>query len=57
MAKYRVTMMEKTYYEFYVEADNQDEAEEKAVEEFGNGGGTVTDCYVSDVNVEEAEND
>ena len=54
MAKYCVTMMEKTYYELYVEADNQDDAEKKAVEEFGNGGGTVTDSYVSDINVEEA---
>lgn len=53
MPKYRVTMMEKTYYEFYVEANNEDEAEEKAAEDFNNGGGTVTECYVDDFNVEE----
>ena len=46
MAKYRVTFMEKIYYEIYVEADNEEEAEEKAIEDFGNGGGTVTDSYV-----------
>lgn len=53
MAKYRVVMVEKTYYEFHVEADNMDEAEEKAIEDFNNGGGKVTDCFVNDVDVEE----
>ncbi len=53
MAKYRVTFSEKTYYEIYVEADNADEAEEKVIEDFGNGGGTVTDSYVDYIDVEE----
>ena len=53
MSKYRVTFTERTYYEIYVEADNVDEAEEKAIEEFGNGGGTVTDNYVDYIEVEE----
>ena len=53
MAKYRVTMMEKTYYELYVEADNADEAEKKAIEDFGNGCGTVNDNYVDSIEVEE----
>jgi hypothetical protein len=46
-------MVEKTYYEFHVEADNMDEAEEKAIEDFDNGGGEVTDSFVSDICVEE----
>ena len=53
MAKYRVLMVEKTYYEFYVEADNMDEAEKRAIEDFNNGGGEVTDSFVSDIDVEE----
>lgn len=53
MAKYRVTFVEKSYYETYVEADNLDEAEEKAIEDFGNGGGTVTDSYVDYIEAEE----
>lgn len=57
MAKYRVNFVEKIYYEVYVEADNEDEAEEKAEEAFDNGDEsvTVTDQYVSDMNVEEEE--
>jgi hypothetical protein len=53
MAKYRVTMMEKTYYEIYVEANNPDEAEEKAIKDFGNGGGEVTDSYIDYIETEE----
>ena len=53
MAKYRVTMVEKTYYEFHVEADNLDEAENKAIEDFNNGGGEVTDNFVNDIDAEE----
>ena len=53
MVKYRVLMVEKTYYEFHVEADDMDEAEEKAVEDFNNGGGEVTDSFISDIDVEE----
>ena len=53
MSKYRVTFTEKTYYEIYVEADNADEAEEKAIKDFGEGGGTVTDSYVDYIEAEE----
>ena len=53
MAKYRVTMMEKTYYELYVEADSKEEAEEKAEEAFDNGEGDVNDSYICDITVEE----
>lgn len=55
MAKYRVTFTEKTYYEIYVEADNLDEAEERAIEDFDNGGGTVTDSYIDCIETEEEE--
>lgn len=55
MAKYRVLMVEKTYYEFHVEADSLDEAEKKAIEDFNNGGGEVTDSFVNDIDVEEEE--
>lgn len=51
MAKYRVTMVEKIYYEIYVEADNEDEAEEIAENSLGEA--EVTDQYVSDICVEE----
>ena len=54
MAKYRVLMVEKTYYEFHVEADSMEEAEKMAIEDFGNGGGEVTDSFISDIDVEEA---
>lgn len=53
MAKYRVTFVEKSYYETYVEADGLDEAEEKAIENFHQGDVEVTDCYVNDFCVEE----
>ena len=53
MAKYRVTMVEKTYYEVYVEAATENQAAEKAIDELNNGGGEVTDTDVVDVNVEE----
>ena len=36
MKKYRVTFMEKVYHEVYVEADNEEEAEDKKLEEFNN---------------------
>lgn len=55
MAKYRVTFMEKVYYEIYVDADNAEEAEEKAIEAFGNGDGEVTDNYVDYIETEEEE--
>ena len=55
MKKYRVNFVEKIYYEVYVEADNEEEAETKANELFDNGDESVevTDQYVNDVCVEE----
>lgn len=35
MAKYRVTVAETQYYEVYVEAEDKEEAEEIALEEYG----------------------
>ena len=57
MAKYRVSFVEKIFYEVYVEADNEDEAEEKANELFGAGDESVevTDQYVDETYVEEEE--
>jgi hypothetical protein len=46
-------MVEKTYYEFHVEADSMEEAESRAIGDFNNGGGEVTDCFVADIDVEE----
>lgn len=53
MSKYRVLMVEKTYYEFHVEADSMEEAESRAIGEFNDGGGKVTDSFVNDIEVEE----
>ena len=55
MAKYRVSFVEKIFYEVYVDADNVDEAEEKAIELFDNGDKRVevTDQYVDQIDVEE----
>ena len=57
MAKYRVMFIEKIFYETYVEADNEDEAEEKANELFDNGDESVevTNQYVEYMEVEEEE--
>ena len=52
MAKYRVTMMEKTYYEIYVEANSEEEAKDIAENSLGEA--EVTDQFVSDICVEEA---
>lgn len=52
MARYRVTMMEKTYYEIYVEANNQDDAKEIAEDLLADA--EVTDQFISDICVEEA---
>jgi hypothetical protein len=44
--KYRVVVAETQYYEVYVEADDKDEAEEIALEEYGYNGdifSTLTD--------------
>lgn len=51
MAKYRVTMIEKIFYEICVEADSVEEAEEIAENSLGEA--EVTDQYVSDIDVEE----
>ena len=53
MAKYRVTMIEKIFYEVYVEADSEKEAEEIAENSLGEA--EVTDQYVTDICVEEDE--
>lgn len=55
MAKYRVSFVEKIFYEVYVEADNDDEAEEKASELFSEGDESVevTNQYVDSIEVEE----
>ncbi len=53
MKKYRVTFMEKVYHEVYVEADNEAEAEDKAVEVFGDGESEICDSYVDNIIVEE----
>ena len=57
MPKYRVMFIEKIFYETYVEADNEDEAEEKANELFDNGDESVevTNQYVEYMEVEEEE--
>ena len=48
MAKYRVTFMEKIYYSALVEADSEDEAEEKVIEAFDSGDDCVEciDSYI-----------
>lgn len=48
MAKYRVTFMEKIYYSALVEADNEEEAEEKVIDAFDNGDDCVecVDSYI-----------
>ena len=51
MAKYRVTMMEKIFYEIHIEANSEEEAEEIAENSLGEA--EVTDQYVSDIYVEE----
>ena len=51
MAKYRVTMVEKLYYELYVEADNEEEVEDIAENSLGEA--EVTDQYITDIYVEE----
>lgn len=55
MPKYRVNFLEKIFYEVYVEAENADEAEEKATELFSNGDLSVkvTDQYVDEITTEE----
>ena len=56
MTKYRVNFIEKIFYEVYVEAANEDEAEEKAEQALSDGDESVevTDQYVDDFDVEEA---
>lgn len=38
MAKYRVVLTETQYYEVYVEADTQEEAEDIAIDTYGEDG-------------------
>lgn len=51
MSKYRVTMVEKIYYEIYVEANNKEEATEIAENSLGEA--EITDQYITDTCVEE----
>ena len=53
MAKYRVAMMEKIFYEVYVEANNEEEATEKAQNSLSEAEVT-SDSYVEIVDIEEA---
>lgn len=55
MAKYRVNFMEKIYYTALVEANNEEEAEEKVNELFYNGDESieVTNQYVDYMEIEE----
>ena len=55
MAKYRVNFMEKIYYTALVEANNEDEAEEKVNELFDSGDESVevTNQYVDYMEIEE----
>ena len=57
MAKYRVGFIEKIFYDVCVEADNEEEAKEKAEELFSNGDESVdvANQYVSDIWAEEEE--
>lgn len=56
MKNYRVMMIEKIYYEIYVEAENEEQAEEKAIKAFENGDDAVeiTDQGEFEIEVEEA---
>ena len=55
MAKYRVMFIEKIFYETYVDADNEEVAEEKAIELFDSGDDSVevTNQYVDYIEIEE----
>lgn len=53
MAKYRVMMLEKIFYEVYVEADNEEEAEEKANKAYSEDGVDLTDNYCEVIEIEE----
>ena len=55
MARYRVMFIEKIFYETYVEAYNEDKAEEKAIELFDSGDESVevTNQYVDYIETEE----
>jgi hypothetical protein len=55
MKKYRVVVVESQSYEVYVEADNEEEAEDKANELFGDGDESVevTNQYIDYTEVEE----
>lgn len=51
--RYRVIVTETQSYEVYVEADNEDEAEEIALDEYGRKG----DIFHTDANVVHIEED
>lgn len=56
MAKYRVVVAETQYYEVYVEADTQEEAEDIAIDTYGEDG----DIFTTELNtilVEEENED
>jgi hypothetical protein len=56
MAKFRVVVAETQYYEVYVEADTQEEAEDLATDVYGEDG----DIFLTELNtkiVEEVDND
>jgi hypothetical protein len=53
MKKYRVTFMEIVYHEVYVEAKNEEEAEDKAAEAFENGESATDDSYLENFIIEE----
>lgn len=53
MKKYRVTFMEMVYHEVYVEAKNEEEAEDKATEAFEDGESEIGDSYLENFIIEE----
>lgn len=54
MAKYRVTMIDKTFYEVYVEADDEGKAKEIAETSLDKAQ-VCSDSYIEIVDVEEAK--
>ena len=55
MPRYKATLTEETIYEMHVEADTLEEAQDKALEDFGCGGGTEINNYVDYIVVEESK--
>ena len=52
MAKFRVVLTETQYYEVYVDADTQEEAEDIAYDAYGEDG-DIFNTYVEVINIEE----